>query len=212
MDPQTFCKWLAFQVVFGLYHWIVLACIVPLSDRVLLFFVERHLLPWSDQQQARFLHQLPTSCLTFAGVQFCQDFTFEKPKNWLWHPTALKWENRWDRFGQGRLCSTACYSRQRTSTATSKWDIIAWTCLDKRIRKVWSVRGVWYAFSNIFSDRQSDEAKHIEHRRTLKLPRWGKIVRPQPRQRVVTLRAGEFIANALNIFGMDDRKIQKRGP
>ena len=110
------------------------------------------------------------------------------------------------------LCSTACYSRQRTSTATSKWDIIAWTCLDKRIRKVWSVRGVWYAFSNIFSDRQSDEAKHIEHRRTLKLPRWGKIVRPQPRQRVVTLRAGEFIANALNIFGMDDRKIQKRGP
>jgi len=83
-----------------------------------------------------FCTSCPRVALHVAGVQFWQDFTFEKTKNWLWHPTPLKWENRWDRFGQGRLCSTACYSRQRTSTATSKWDIIAWTCLDKRIRKV----------------------------------------------------------------------------
>lgn len=63
MDPQTFCKWLAFQVVFGLYHWIVLACIVPLSDRVLLFFCGEALAAMvrstASQVSAPVAHELP---------------------------------------------------------------------------------------------------------------------------------------------------------
>lgn len=199
MDPQTFCKWLAFQVVFG-HHWTALACIVPLSDRVLLFFWEAlaAMARSTASQVSAPAHEL--TC------RWCSRFHTQRRSN-----------ERTDGTGSvkaGFALRPATADRGLPQQLPSEISLHerVWTKGYERFDHVWSIRGVWYAFSKIFSHRQSDEAKHIEHRRTLKLPRWGKIVRPQPRQRVVTLRAGEFIANALNIFATDDRKIQKRGP
>ena len=174
--------------------------------------MERHLLPWPDQQQARFLHQLPTSCLTCRWCSILSRFHIWENQKLTLTPNAAQMR---EQMGQVRSRQALLYGLlQQTEDFHSNFQV-RYHCMNvfrQKDTKGWSVRGVWYAFSNIFSDRQSHEAKHIEHRRTLKLPRWGKIVRPQPRQRVVTLSAGEFIANALNIFGTDDRKIQKRGP
>ena len=157
---------------------------MPLSDRVLLL-VERHLLPWPDRQQARLLHELPTSCLS---CRWCSKIS-DTPR----------------RSNQVRSKQALLYGmlQQTEDFHSNSYRMNAFSQTDTK-----GLISSCYMFSpTSFFDEQWDEARRMEHRRTSKLPHGrGKIVRPEPQQSVVTLRAGDCITNALTILGTDDRQ------